>query len=182
MATKPQLAAIPRLQVRIGKDDIPVLARRFFLSVCVAAGAALVGCGGEGGPALSPVKGVVKYNGNPVQGASVSFAYENGQLAVGATDASGSFSLTTNGRPGAPLGAAKVGINKADAAAGGQDMTTMKPEDMQKMQMDMAKRGAQANAKPPLPIKYQNPEKSGLTADVAAGGAEKNTFEFNLVD
>lgn len=159
-----------------------MLARRYFLGVCLAASAALAGCGGEGGPALSPVKGVVKYNGNPVQGASVSFAYEDGQLAVGSTDASGSFTLTTNGRPGAPLGAAKVGVNKADAAAGGQDMTTMKPEDMQKMQMEMAKRGAQANAKPALPVKYQNPAKSGLTAEVAAGGAEKNSFEFNLVD
>jgi hypothetical protein len=77
---------------------------------------------------------------------------------------------------------AKVGVNKVDSAAGGQDMTTMKPEDMQKMQIEMAKRGTQANAKPPLPIKYQDPAKSGLTAEVAAGGAEKNTFEFNLVD
>ena len=159
-----------------------MLARRLFIGACLAAVAAFVGCGGEGGPALSPVKGVVKYNGAPVQGASVSFAYESGQLAVGSTDASGNFTLTTNGRPGAPLGAAKVGVNKANTASGGQETTTMKPEDMQKMQMEMMKRGNQANAKPPLPIKYQDPAKSGLTAEVAAGGADKNSFEFNLVD
>ncbi|MEY4178504.1 MAG: hypothetical protein RLY70_2078 [Planctomycetota bacterium] len=159
-----------------------MLARRFILGAFLAASAAFVGCGGEGGPSLSPVKGVVKYNGAPVQGASVSFLYESGQLAVGATDASGSFSLTTNGRPGAPLGAAKVGVNKVDTAAGGQDTTTMKPEDMQKMQMEIMKRGNQAAAKPPLPLKYQDPSKSGLTAEVAAGGVDKNTFEFNLVD
>lgn len=159
-----------------------MLARRFFLGACLAASAALVGCGGEGGPSLSPVKGVVKYNGAPVQGASVSFSYENGQLAVGSTDASGAFSLTTNGRPGAPLGVAKVGVNKADTASGGQETTTMKPEDMQKMQIEMMKRGNKGPTKPPLPAKYQDPAKSGLTAEVAAGGADKNTFEFNLVD
>jgi hypothetical protein len=53
---------------------------------------------------------------------------------------------------------------------------------MQKMQIEMMKRGNKGPTKPPLPTKYQDPAKSGLTAEVAAGGADKNSFEFNLVD
>jgi hypothetical protein len=75
------------------------------------------------------------------------------------------------------LGPAKVGIAKVTATQ--QDMTAMKPEDMQKMQMQ--NKGVTPMAKPEIPEKYGNPEKSGLVATLDADGG-KNVFEFRLVD
>ena len=105
------------------------------LGACMVA-VALVGCGGDtGGPTLSAVKGTVKYKGSVVKGASVAFTCQGGQVAMGTTDDSGVFTLTTNGRPGSPQGPATVTISKF---AGGQQGPTsvqeLKPEDMMKMQ------------------------------------------------
>ncbi|MFO0817152.1 MAG: hypothetical protein U1A77_04355 [Pirellulales bacterium] len=153
-----------------------VLVRRSWTFGVLLAFASLVGCG-DGGPPLSQVKGTVKYNGQPVDGAVVTFQYENGQMAVGSTDASGVYTLVTNGNPGAPLGKALVGVTKTNSGVSG-DATSMKPEDMQKMQQKMMQQ-RNAAAKPSLPTKYQNPNSSGLTADVAAGTSEAN---FDLTD
>ena len=57
-----------------------------------------LGCpqGGPGGPPTYPVSGTVTYNGEPVGGANVTFvAGQGGQSAVGVTDASGKYELTT---------------------------------------------------------------------------------------
>lgn len=143
---------------------------------------ALIGCGGDtGGPALSPVKGVIKYKGAPVKGAAIAFIGQGGQVAMGTSDDSGNFTLTTNGRPGAPHGPATVTASKF---AGGQQGPTstgeLKPEDMMKMQK--AQMGQAEGPKNELPMKYADPKTSGLTADVVQGSAEKNSFEFNLAD
>jgi len=56
-----------------------------------AATAALVGCGSG----AAEVKGVVTLNGQPVEGATVVFASDDGaNIATGFTDASGNFTLT----------------------------------------------------------------------------------------
>lgn len=148
---------------------------RIWCSVCLIA---MIGCGsGSDGPSLVTAGGTVFYKDAPVSGAVVTFEVEKSPIAVGTTNADGKFTITTGGRPGAPLGAAKVGITKAGAAQ--QDMTSMKPEDMRAMQMKGG--GSTPIAKPEIPLKYGDPGKSGLTATLDADGS-KNVFEFRLQD
>ncbi len=140
----------------------------------------VTGCGGVAdAPDMVSAKGTVLYNGKPVSGANVTFIVEGAPIAIGSTDAEGAFSLTTGGRPGAPLGDAKVSISKTEETAspgGGGDMT---PQDMANMaaagKMDAAPR------KPEIPLKYSDPNNSELVALLDADGT-KNVFEFRLVD
>lgn len=138
------------------------------------------GCtgGGSDGPKLVPATGTVYYNDKPIAGATVTFMVEKSPIATGITNAEGKFVLSTGGRPGAPLGEAKVGIAKAGAAA--EDRKQMTPEDMAKMaQQQMQMRTPEP--KPEIPLKYGNPETSNLVASLVADGAQ-NVFEFRLVD
>lgn len=139
----------------------------------------VTGCGGgpDDAPSLVSATGVVLYKGEPVSGANVTFIVENAPIASGSTDAEGKFSMTTGGRPGAPLGNAKVAISKASASAAAT--SNMTAEDMAKMaaqgQMSLG------TTKEELPAKYAQPDKSGLVATLDPDGA-KNVFEFRLVD
>ncbi|MFM8250666.1 MAG: hypothetical protein ACKOBW_03600 [Planctomycetota bacterium] len=144
----------------------------------------LVGCGGEGGKALSPAQGTVKYNGQPVSGASVSFLFDNGaEVAAGSTDASGKFTLTTGGRSGAPIGDAKVVISKiTGGTTAGVNTDQMTPDDMRKMQMAAQTDPANSAPKNELPAKFADVKTSPLVANVVKGGATENSFEFNLTD
>lgn len=55
-----------------------------------------LGCGGAEGEPTYSVTGVVTLNGAPLEGVAVSFVPDgSGQSAVGVTDASGKYSLTT---------------------------------------------------------------------------------------
>ncbi len=144
---------------------------------CLVCLVALAGCGGSSdAPSLVAASGTVFYKDAPISGAVVTFEVEKAPLAVGTTNPEGKFTITTGGRPGAPLGTAKVGIIKAGAQ---KDMTAMKPEDMRKMQMESG--GNTPMAEPEIPLKYGDPQKSGLTAALDADGA-KNVFEFRLQD
>lgn len=82
---------------------------------------AIVGCGP--GASTVPVSGTVTQNGKPVEGATVTFLrgggdISKGELAIGKTDASGKFELTTHfgsksSAAGAPPGEYKVTVSKA---------------------------------------------------------------------
>jgi hypothetical protein len=139
---------------------------------------AAVGCGSEGTPPrkLAPTRGVVKYKGQPIGGATVLFSPANGTPGNGMTDDAGNFVITTGGRPGAELGKCKVMVSKPAGGAGVRpDMT---PKDME----EMIKAGKSlAPAKDPIPTRYASEKTSPLEADIAADG-ESNVFEFNLVD
>jgi hypothetical protein len=145
----------------------------------------LVGCGGgKSGPQLAQAKGKVIYKSNPVAGASVTFASEQGELAAGITNEQGEFTLSTGGRPGAMLGTHKVYVSKAASAPGmPQDAKNLKAEDMMKMQ-----KAAMGQAKPPappkseIPTKYADPRTSPLPPATVSSDASKNVFEFTLVD
>jgi len=96
----------------------------FQKSVCLLA-VIVCGCGGgAGGPDLVPVTGTVLYQGKPIAGATVTMQPEKGPIANGFTDAEGKFRMTTGGRPGVPVGNAKVGITKQKLAASGAPVDT----------------------------------------------------------
>jgi hypothetical protein len=159
--------------------------RRHLLHCLLIATLGLVtaaGCGGDG-PAVAKVTGKVTLKGAPIKGASVQFHPEKGPMAIGITDDQGNFTLTTNGRPGAPIGLSKVAISKAaPAPTGGSMPANPTPEDMAKMAAQSAKGGTLKRTEPPkseVPEQYGNPSTSNLTADVSTNAAN-NTFEFNL--
>jgi hypothetical protein len=110
------------------------LCAALFLVVAIC----LTGCG----PSLRQVKGVVTLDGNPVEGATVSFISEDKKTVCdGHTDASGNFELTTGGKPGAPAGTYKVIVVKAKPIPGGEQMTPG-GADYQKMMQKEAAEGA----------------------------------------
>lgn len=141
------------------------------LCIALVAAVALVGCG-ESGPTLYEAEGTVTYNGAPVADAVVNFGFDDGQTSVATTGPDGKFNITTNGRPGAPLGSAVVAITKFGGA------TMMTPEQM----MASAQKGEATTAKSAIPEKYADPKTSGLKAEIVAGGKDKNKFTFPLVD
>lgn len=143
--------------------------------------AAVMGCS-DSGVNLVRVKGKVVYEGQPISGATVTFKpNDGGPIATGMTDASGAFSLTTGGRPGAVIGAHKVGITKMSGGASAVATEAMSPDDMREMQKAAMDKGADSTPKSEIPEKYANPEKSGLVATVSENAAE-NEFEYTLVD
>lgn len=91
---------------------------------CVGAAVVLVGMAagcGSSGPAIVPVSGVVKLDGQPLDQATVMFVPEGGRTAVGLTDASGTYRLQfTEDRWGALPGAHKVMITTERAQSGGE--------------------------------------------------------------
>jgi len=80
--------------------------------LAVLAVAFLAGCG-PGGPKLYKAGGTVTLNKAPLEGAQVTFAYDDGNFASGYTDAAGKFSLTYMNNPaGARAGKCKVSVSK----------------------------------------------------------------------
>jgi hypothetical protein len=137
------------------------------------------GCsGGDSGPKLVAAKGTVKYNGNPIAGASVVFSPKEGTPGTATTDKDGNFTLTTGGRPGVIVGKSKVVISKATSVADGKTAAQMTPQDMMKM---ATKGEIVAKKKGEIPEKYSSLDTTTENADVTAD-AKSNVFEFNLVD
>jgi hypothetical protein len=128
------------------------------LSLLLIAGG--FGCGNSSDVQTVPVTGVVTFEGQPVDGATVYFAPEKGPAARAETDEEGKFSLMTN-RPGdgAVPGKFKVGIAKfvPDMKTANDPVPGMKNT---------------------LPDKYNNPTSSGLTATVDLKGNEPITFNL----
>jgi hypothetical protein len=138
----------------------------------------VVGCGkGPKRPDVARVSGVVKFDGKPVEGATITFSNNKSpRIATGMTDASGTYQLTTfSTNDGAIPGEHVVTISKFDQPAG----TATSPEDYAKMMQ-----GKKGNVAPPgkakgsLPAEYADPGKSGLKRTVVLG--ESNTFDFDL--
>ena len=149
------------------------------------------GCGGGSSdrPAVATVSGSVKYKGNPVKDALVTFRTEKSpRAATGTTNEKGEFSLTTfDTNDGATIGEHIVTIQKLSAAAaqsgaGGTGTTSMSPADYMKAMQ------ASKTAAPPgsgetnkeLPGKYADPKTSGLKRTVVKG--EKNVFNIDLTE
>jgi len=121
-----------------------------------------IGCG-QGRPKTVPVSGTVTLDGQPVDGASVTFyPASGGRPAMGTTDAQGNFTLTTFEKgDGAIPGTYNVTVTKVAAGEASPDEQSDTGE---------ALMGAEdTEGKSLLPVKYSSVKTSGLTVEVKAG-------------
>jgi hypothetical protein len=131
---------------------------------------AAAGCGS--GQGTVPVDGIVTLDGQPLEGAAVSFAPAKGRPATAQTDAAGKFKLTTFAAgDGAMPGPYKVGVSKmeAPAAPSGNVQSTSPDGKTQLSGPSSLRGGAPPQPKSLLPAKYLNPNTSGITVEVKAG-------------
>jgi hypothetical protein len=139
-----------------------------FGAVLALVAAASVGCGG--GPRLVKAGGTVKYKNAPVPGADILMMSDaSGPPSIARTDEQGRFTVTTDGKPGAPVGFFKVSItaarNKRPIAP--EEAVAISSEQIAALREDL------------IPVKYNSFEGSGLTAEVTDDPA-KNDFTFDL--
>ena len=152
----------------------------------VLAGVALaltIGCTEPGveRPETFAVTGIVTLDGNPVEGATVTFVPAAGdRSAAGMTDASGKYALTTfEGGDGAGPGEYGVKIEKYAGGSAGEE-TGEGDEGMMSADYEAGLRsegGEGGEPKSLLPEKYSDPSSSGLKATVTEG---ENSFDFPL--
>lgn len=150
--------------------------------------ALVIGALGCGSVKRYKVEGTVLLDGQPVDGATVTFLPEDdktGQPATAMTDKSGNFKLSTNNVDGAFAGNYKVTITKNKAVeSSGPPPTPGGPVDMTKGYLEMMqKRGGTAGGQPggggpappksELPVKYAESATSGFTCKVPTDGPIK---------
>jgi hypothetical protein len=122
------------------------------------------GCGPDE-PALAPVSGRVFYKGAPLPGGSIVFTPDadkggGGPLARGEVRPDGTYTLTTDGRPGAAPGWHRVTIVSVAPAR------------------DKPAGSGFADVESLLPRRYAAPDLSGLERLVKPG--EENAIDFHL--
>ena len=149
------------------------------LGLMLATAVGGIGCSSQKPSKFRPVKGVVTYQGKPVENAVVSLVPKggDGRSATGTTDSNGAFSAGTVGvGDGALPGEYSVTIIKAEAGESPYAHMT----DMEEQQQ--AAKGPLPIPKPQhlLPQKYSKAATSGLSATIGDTGAED--LKFELVD
>lgn len=137
----------------------------------------LQGCGGteDNLPQRTAVSGVVTFDGEPVEGATITFrpVEENGQTANGRTGEEGYFQMGTfEGTDGVVPGDYTVMISKIKS----QSVAEVLPEDDPNYDPDPKPEPPPENL---LPEKYSNAETSGLTVTVS-DGEEISDLKFEL--
>ena len=133
----------------------------------------LSGCGSAetDRPTTYPVTGIVRYNGQPLAGAYVTFESTGAeaQTAYGTTNEQGEFTLTTSeSGDGAVPGPHRVIVQKLEAAAAGTSG-------------DVPPGGPTAPPPKPkslIPERYASVDSSGLTATVSADGDNEVVLEL----
>lgn len=146
---------------------------------CLLLIAPLAGCGGaglpEGARPTHPTTVTVTYNGAPVEGATVTFidTADPPAPSYGRTDAQGMAKMATSYADGAVVGTHKVSINKAEAVSSAPQVDQDDPN------YDPNAAYASSEVKHHIPVKYNSPATSGLTAEVKSG---PNEFKFDLTD
>ncbi len=144
------------------------------MKLCIVAVAMLLicsaGCSGEPAkPKMGKVSGRVVFNGEPVEGAIVTFIAPGApRFASGVTDAEGTFELTTFEKgDGAVVGDCVVTVAKTEAGSG--------PKNAE----DLAKGIPVVPAKQLLPEKYSSVGKSPIKETVTEG---VNNIQLELVE
>ncbi len=113
-----------------------------------------VGCGSD----LAEVTGTVSLDGRPLDSGTIVFQGPNLPQAAGQIGEDGSYSVSTGTQRGLPPGQYRVTVTAYKTRAGRDEQEAPIPEFL-------------------TPVRYNNPETSGLTADVEPGG---NRFDFTL--
>ena len=152
----------------------------------------LAGCGGEDRPPLATASGIVKLDGEPVEGATVSYLpVEGGRPGSGITDAQGRYTIKTfEDDDGAIVGDHKVSVMKVsgDGAyvldeGGAPAGDASGEEDDGSDGLSTIEENPNDSSKGPeiiydVPEKYIDSENSGLRVTVPAEGSE--TLDLNL--
>ena len=135
------------------------------IGVVAALAITAAGCGGGDKLLMADAAGTVKYNGTPLEGATVVFVPDSGLPATGVTDADGRFTWNTRGEPGAVVGPGKVAITAVEQliVVEGREPTAQELANMSRSL---------------IPEKYGHPTTSQLSAEVKVG--ENNEFKFEL--
>lgn len=132
-----------------------------------------VGCGGgDGKQRLAPLTGTVTYHGKPVVGAHMTFIPDDTTLrpAIATTDANGRYVMETyEPKDGAAVGKGKLGISLRGPA---KKFPPGAGEAVLEMLADVGD--------PLIPIKYFNPDTSGLHFDVKP--RTNNVYDIELTD
>jgi hypothetical protein len=128
----------------------------------LALSVSILGCSNR--PGVVPVEGIVLLDGNPLEGATVTFLPQgdHGRPASGRTDSTGAFHLTT--------------FDKGDGAMPGEYRVVVKKTTGRATQPTIPSDGAsgkehykdhlQAKAKPALPPRYSNETQTPFTCTV----------------
>ena len=124
----------------------------------------LAGC--DAGPALTPVRGKVLYNGQPLRFGVVMFHPQQGQVAQAELKPDGTFDLSTYElNDGIVPGNYKVSVLCAEA------------HDPSRSQSETSEAGMTLG-KSLIPLKYTRASSSGLTATVSASDTEEIVIEL----
>jgi len=116
---------------------VRVMKRYAALTPLAALTLSLAGCGGP-----TEVHGVLKMDGNPVEGATVTFVTEDGNKSFsGQTDAGGNFTLSGPRGPGAERGNYKVVVVKSPKIPGAETMQPGSPEYQKQVEKMAEKKG-----------------------------------------
>lgn len=106
-----------------------MIRRALLLSWLLAVSLSAAGCG----EATYPVNGVVKFDGAPVAGATVTFCSDDGKTFAASTDDGGNFKLFAHDKAGIPAGNYKVTVVKVAAMTGAVDGMQPSGADYMKM-------------------------------------------------
>jgi len=139
-----------------------------FLSLLVLS-ATLAGCGPQK-PETVKVRGLVSLDGKPVEDATVGFTpKDGGRPAMGTTDASGQFLLTTFAPgDGAIVGTHTVTVSKIRSTGQQVDASTV-PAGSNAMPLSGPATPGGIKIEWVVPPKYADPKTSGFTVDVKRG-------------
>lgn len=126
----------------------------------------LAGCGGGDGPKLVEASGTIMYDGKPLEDASIVFQPDGGPVSTGRTDSEGKFTLSTKGKPGAPVGSGPVAVTAVEMLTDETDESKMSDEEVANMSRWL------------IPEHFGNVKTSGLKATVPAEGTTDLHFEL----
>lgn len=131
----------------------------FYLLLWTFALLIVAGCD-SGRPRPQPVSGMVTLKGQPIEGAQVMLFPEGGRTATGLTDAAGKYALTT--------------FEANDGALPGDHRVTI----IKNVPLPSTPENPYPGSRNELPSQFANPEQSGLTLSVPAGGRDDANFDL----
>ena len=153
----------------------------------------LAGCGTSDRPSLAPASGIVKLDGVPVEGASVTFhPTEGGRPGSGVTDAQGRYTITTfQDAPGAAVGDHNVTVMKISGPGAyvltGDSPATTQPngsgesdgsDSLSEIPVIDSSETKQPEIIYDVPQKYMNPKESELKITVPATGSDSLNLDL----